>query len=71
MANNQWARDIRPIIVPVGPSIAYVPLTRGLFSLIDIEDVSDLYYRKAVELSGDFARRSWGPSKDQPKGDVQ
>lgn len=31
--------SVREIIVPIGPSIAYVPLTRGLFSLIDIEDV--------------------------------
>jgi len=28
----------RPVIIPIGPSIAYVPLTRGQFSLIDAED---------------------------------
>lgn len=28
----------RPVIVPVGPSIAYVELTRGLWYLIDAED---------------------------------
>lgn len=29
-----------PIIIPVGPSIAYVPLTRGKFALIDSIDVA-------------------------------
>jgi hypothetical protein len=29
---------IRQIIIPVGPSIAYVPLTKGQFALIDRED---------------------------------
>lgn len=28
----------RPPIVPVGPSIAYIPLTQGLFALVDSED---------------------------------
>lgn len=28
----------REIIYPIGPSIAYIQLTRGLFSLIDVED---------------------------------
>lgn len=32
----------RPIVVPIGPSIAYVELTRGQFSLIDTEDVEEL-----------------------------
>jgi hypothetical protein len=29
----------RPIEIPIGPSIAYVPLTRGQFALIDRDDV--------------------------------
>lgn len=28
----------RTILIPTGPSIAYVPLTQGLFALIDAED---------------------------------
>lgn len=28
----------RRIFVPIGPSIAYVPLTQGLYALIDAED---------------------------------
>jgi hypothetical protein len=28
----------RPIEIPIGPSIAYVPLTQGLYALIDRED---------------------------------
>lgn len=29
----------RPIITPIGPSIAYVPVTQGLYALIEVEDV--------------------------------
>lgn len=29
---------LRQIIIPIGPSIAYVPLTRGQYALIDRED---------------------------------
>lgn len=29
----------RQAIIPIGPSIAYVPITKGLFALIDAEDV--------------------------------
>lgn len=28
-------RKIKEVIVPIGPSIAYVPLTKGLYALID------------------------------------
>lgn len=31
-------KPLRQVIVPIGPSIAYVPLTRGQFALIDRED---------------------------------
>lgn len=30
---------LRPIEIPIGPSIAYVPLTQGLYALIDSEDI--------------------------------
>ena len=29
----------REIIIPIGPSIAYVPLTDGYFSVIEVEDI--------------------------------
>ena len=29
----------RPVIIPIGPSIAYIPLTQGQFALIDSDDV--------------------------------
>lgn len=29
----------RPIITPIGPSIAYVPVTQGLYALIEVEDI--------------------------------
>jgi hypothetical protein len=34
--------DRRPIIVPIGPSIAYVPMTRGQYALIDSEDAEEV-----------------------------
>jgi hypothetical protein len=40
MTPSKYPRTIRPVIIPVGPSIAYVELTKGLYSLIDAEDVA-------------------------------
>jgi hypothetical protein len=33
-----YHRKIRPVVIPIGPSIAYVPLTHGLYALIDTND---------------------------------
>lgn len=30
----------RMAIVPIGPSIAYIPLTKGMYSLVEVEDVA-------------------------------
>jgi hypothetical protein len=43
----------RPIEIPIGPSIAYVPLTQGQFALIDRED--------AEPASHDSWRANWSP----------
>lgn len=32
----------RQVIIPIGPSIAYVPLTRGLYALIDSQDAESM-----------------------------
>lgn len=40
MPGNKWM--VREIIRVIGPSIAYVPLTKGLFSLIDSEDADEV-----------------------------
>lgn len=32
----------REVIVPIGPSIAYVPLTQGQFALIDSDDAAEI-----------------------------
>lgn len=39
MPLGNW--KVRPIIVPVGPSIAYVELTKEMYALIDIEDAAE------------------------------
>jgi len=38
MPTGVYPRPIRKPVTVIGPSIAYVPLTRGLFALIDNED---------------------------------
>lgn len=35
---NQYIRSARPAFFPIGPSIAYIPLTRGLFALVCWDD---------------------------------
>jgi hypothetical protein len=55
MPTGHYIRTIKPktIHVPIGPSIAYVPLTKGLFALIDREDCD------AVGLYNWYAHRNW------------
>lgn len=36
---RQYKRAVRPVIIPIGPSIAYVQLTKDMYSLIDREDI--------------------------------
>ena len=50
----------RPIEIPVGPSIAYVPLTRGLFALIDrdsVESVGQFNWYAQKTACGYYASR--------------
>jgi hypothetical protein len=49
-------RPVRKIIIPIGPSIAYVPLTQGRFALIDSAD--------AVEVG----KYNWCAHKDYTTG---
>jgi hypothetical protein len=39
MPKGEYTRKIRPAIYPIGPSIAYIPLTKGQYALIDRDDV--------------------------------
>ncbi len=52
----------REVFIPIGPSIAYVPLTRGKSALIDSEDValvSRFNWHASPGTTGDFyARRT-------------
>lgn len=41
---NQYNRDYSAIL-PIGPSIAYIPLTQGFFALVDREDAEMLAQR--------------------------
>jgi hypothetical protein len=38
MPQGVYPRRVKPVIVPIGPSIAYVELSRGQWALIDRED---------------------------------
>ena len=40
-----FARRVREVIIPIGPSIAYVPLTQGQFALIDRADAAKVGQR--------------------------
>lgn len=57
--------DIRPVVKPIGPSIAYLQLTQGQFTLIDLEDADDVgrwnWFAQWVPLSLNFrcARHEW------------
>lgn len=49
---------IKPVIIPIGPSIAYVPLTKGAFALIDRED---------AVLAGRF---NWSAQRNRNSGEL-
>lgn len=58
----------RPIEIPIGPSIAYVPLTQGLYALIDREDADRVgkyaWHAAFNRTSGHFyARRRLGNAR--------
>lgn len=42
MPKGIFARPIRPVIFVIGPSIAYVELTLGLFATIEVEDAEQV-----------------------------
>ena len=42
MPTCKHTRALREVIIPIGPSIAYVPLTQGQFALIDSADAEEL-----------------------------
>lgn len=38
MPKGVYTRQVRPVLIPIGPSIAYVPLSKGMFALINRDD---------------------------------
>lgn len=53
---------VKELILPIGPSIAYVPLTRGMYALIDMEDAgwigqSNWYAKKCYRAGNYYAQR--------------
>lgn len=46
MPKGKYIRSTRPAIFPIGPSIAYIALTRGIFSCVDWDDALWLQERK-------------------------
>lgn len=60
MSKGRYPRPIKPIIYPIGPSVAYVPLSKGLHSLIDSCDipyVGQWNWRAEVHPGRIYARR--------------
>lgn len=65
MQNKYTRKDLRKPIVPIGPSIAYIPLTKGYFALVDsgdIELLSGRNWHAFVCAKGTYARRRLGPN---------
>ena len=68
MPRGMYSRPLRKPIVPVGPSIAYIPLTQGQFALVD-RDAADFlgqwnwfaYFDKTT--GGFYAARSVGRNR--------
>lgn len=64
-------KPVRAVIIPIGPSIAYVPLTLGRFALIDVEDAALVgqwnWYANATGARRDkwYAVRAVGRGKVQ------
>jgi hypothetical protein len=58
-------RSIRPIFIPIGPSIAYVPLTKGQWALIDRDDAERVgqynWAISSIKNSSSFYARRWVP----------
>lgn len=57
MPKNHHRRIACPVIIPIGPSIAYVPLTQGKFSLISASAVSlvdNLFWTARDQYEGKF-----------------
>jgi hypothetical protein len=65
VGSNQHSGLKRPVIVPIGPSTAYVQLSKaGLFSLIDAEDVELVGKNNWYENHGYAMRRKcYGTSR--------
>jgi hypothetical protein len=70
MPRGIFPRPTRKAIYPIGPSIAYIPLTRGLFSVVDWDDAAELektlwfaYWDKSCGYF--YAKRHIG--RDEPR----
>lgn len=62
----------RQAIIPIGPSIAYIPLTRGFYALIDSSDASWLTswnWCAMVTESGMYAARRERQTEQYPRGE--
>jgi len=53
----------KKIIIPIGPSIAYVPLTLGKFALIDADDANPIGEHNWCASPVYAVRREWGTGK--------
>lgn len=62
MPNQHTGTKPRAIYIPIGPSIAYVTLTKGKFSVIDVVDIpivqSHSYYADENDSGKFYARRT-------------
>jgi hypothetical protein len=61
MPTGKWNRKLKSILVPIGPSIAYVPLSRGFWSIIDRENAEMVgQFNWTATLNGSGVPRAIG-----------
>ena len=66
MPKHKHTRAVREVIIPIGPSIAYVPLTQGQFALIDRDDAV-VVSRRNWFAHLDRKRRAFYAATNEPK----
>ena len=69
MPKGQYTRTVRPFIHIIGPSIAYIQLTKGLLALVD-SDTAPILSRWNWSAMMDGGKKYFYAARSGPKGDT-
>lgn len=68
---GKWMRPSRPAIVPIGPSIAYIVLTRGMYARVSRERAEELgsykWQARWSSCTGSFYARRSAATGESPR----